>query len=175
MQGESDALQQDTADAYQTNLSQFLLSLRSDLGLPVLPITAGLISTQGEWPFVDTVRNSTALTSVLLGQVAVVETNDLPTFTNNLAHYNSQGNLLLGQRFADVAASLLPDQWHFPGAFGQAQGDNYFTYRERGTDGVSLMTFDPANNRWFGKEAGEFIGDGWMHPGAAKQAALALK
>jgi hypothetical protein len=173
MQGEADACEQNPSSAYFANLTKLFLSIRGDLGVADLPISAGWISPQGGWAFSEAVRMATALVSVRLGQVASFDTIDLKTFPNDKAHFDSNSNIILGQRFANAIAAMLPLQWHFPGVMGVAQGDQCWTYRERNNNGFSLMTYDASQNRWFGRDSGVLIGSGWMHPGANSQAELA--
>ena len=172
MQGESDGTAQDTASAYQANLMELIYSLRSDFGVALMPMVAGLIATEAGWPYANYVRNFTALASVQVGQMEVVETDDLPMWPDELAHYDSAGLLTLGTRFADASAGMLVPHWQTPGNFGAAQGDFDFTYRDRSAAGLVLATYDGANARWAGAEAGVLVGDGWMHPGTTHQAEL---
>jgi hypothetical protein len=173
MQGENDASQQSTADAYQGHLAEFIWAVRQNLGVAILPFTAGLISPAGGWPFVDIVRTATALVAQGIGQVDVVETNDLPTHADDRYHYTTASNLMLGQRFADAAAKMMETQWSFPGSFGAAQGDHFFTYRDRLGSTITFMAYDPASSRYSTADV-LGIGDGWMHPGPTHQAELAL-
>ncbi len=173
MQGESDAIQESTANAYLNHLAAFMTSVRSSLGVAVLPTTAGLIySNAGLWPYAATVRNSTAALAGALGQMDVVETNDLSVHADDLAHYDSASTVTLGRRFADATAGMLAEEWHFPEGFSGVQGDHFWTYRSRAGGAMTPMTWDTAQTRWQGSEPWVLIGPGWMHPGPTEQAEL---
>ena len=173
MQGESDAIQQPTADAYGGNYAEFLWALRTDLGVTLMPATAGLISPAGGWPFADTVRNATTLVSTLVGQTDVVETIDLPTQPADIYHYASDSYVTLGQRFAEAAVAQVPLDWHFATDLGQAQGDGFWVCFERAGGTSELLTWDGAQSRYTNADGSVLIGPGWMHPGASSAAELA--
>jgi hypothetical protein len=172
MQGETDATMVSPAKAYQQNLTQFIGSLRSDLGISRLPVVAGLIAKDAKWPYADIVRAATTEISTQLGRVDVVETDDLPMFPTDLAHLDSDSNLKLGRRFADAIAAMQSTRWQMSSGFGSAQGDGCWSYRERSDAGIALLSFDAVNARWTGSESNLSIGSGWMHPGATHQAEL---
>ncbi len=172
MQGESDGISQSDALAYHGNLTDLMTSLRAELGVEVLPLTAGLIAIQDLWPYADIVRAATSLVAQEQGQMEVVETTDLPRHADDPAHYDTQGNLALGQRFADAMVSLLPTEFHFAADFGAAQGDRFWLYRDRHDDMTTAMSYDPIEERWQGSESVQLIGAGWMHPGENRDAEL---
>lgn len=175
MQGESDAFG-DHALAYGQNLRNFIEAYREDLNLPLLPMTAGLIAPQGGWPEAETVRNATSSLADLIGPMNVVETNDLPMWANDQAHYNTRSQLLLGRRFADAIVALLPEAWNFEQDFSPAQGDAQWTYRSHSNDNqIQMMQFDVVNQRWQGSETGLLIMPGQMHPGPNLDAELAWR
>ncbi len=172
MQGESDAINSGDANAYHSNLTDFMTSLRQVVGIEYMPLAAGLIAIQSLWPYADTVRGATATLSQELGQMDVVETTDLPRHPGDLAHYNTSGNLTLGYRFAESMASMLPSSFHFQAGVSAVQGDGSWLYNDRLGAAVIPMTYDAANQRWAGSDSFQLIGPGWMHPGATRDAEL---
>jgi len=119
------------------------------------------------------VRDSTAFVSTVIGQMDTVETDDLPMWSDDLAHYNSAGQLTIGKRFADAAAGMLATRWNYPEEFSSVQGEFDFTYRERSGGVATDLTFDSDNQRWVGDETGASIGGTSMCAGVASQAELA--
>ncbi len=172
MQGESDAIDQSDALAYHDNLTDLLTSVRTEFDVEVLPTTMGLIAATDLWPRASIVRGATSLVALEMGQMQEVETNDLPRHPADPAHYNTQGTLGLGQRFADTMLSLLPTEFHFQSGFGAAQGDGFWMYRERQGNVSTPMQYNLADERWEGSASAQFIGPGWMHPGESGQAEL---
>lgn len=173
MQGETDALSNSAANAYAANFQNLIGSLRTDLGLSLMPVTAGLISPAGGWPYADIVRAHTVATASSVGQVDVVETVDLPTQPTDIYHYTSESFVTLGQRFATAAMAQVPTTWNNALSFSAAQGDGFWVYLERSPAGSELLVWDGAQNRYVGSDAAVLIGPGWMHPGADKDAELA--
>lgn len=107
MQGESDAVFAADADTYQQNFTNFVVDLRTDLGHGLVPMVAGLIATHG-WTYADTVRGAITQVANQTGQIEAIETDDLPMDTTNPGHYDTEGNLHLGARFADALDVLSP-------------------------------------------------------------------
>lgn len=110
MQGESDALDLEDAKAYAARFEAFVARLRQDLGVPDLPIVAGLISAPGD--HVDLVRD--AMASAALTAFKTVETRDLAHRPDGI-HLTASGLAALGQRCADALSSFedtaLIRQW----------------------------------------------------------------
>lgn len=172
MQGESDAFE-DHADAYYLNFVEFLRSLREDASQPLLPITAGLIAPQGGWPEAATVRAATTRVADLLGPMEVVETNDLPMHPDDVAHYNTGSQLILGARFADSLLSVYGSRWRFPEDFGPTQGDGFWTYRVRRFSGeVQELGYRSDEAAWKVSDPDLAIKAGDVVPGATDQAEL---
>ncbi len=116
MQGESDALDlHNTPDSaeqsgvqYETNLREFINSVRKDLDLPDVPVFVGQLPSN----LVSTVFNGNTFSNaplVIAGQKKVAEdpemhailisTDDL-VLRNDHLHYDTEGQLELGRRFA---------------------------------------------------------------------------
>jgi len=110
MQGERDSVFEFMAARYADNLKGFIRALRRDLQTPDLPFVMGRIAPRvydleaggHRHAFRDRVRESQAVVAKEVSGVSLVETDDLPQ-TDNL-HFDTAGQLLLGERFA---AALL--------------------------------------------------------------------
>lgn len=172
LQGESDGMVLEQANLYRDNLLTMLGQLRVDLALATMPVVAGLIATDCCWPYADTIRKSTTQVSTMVGNMKVVETDDLPMSTIAVGHYSAQGQLELGSRFANAATALIGTRWKFPDRLSALQGDSFFSYRERSGSDTSPMVFDAAQQTWKGA-SGTSIAKGGMTPGATQQAELA--
>lgn len=110
MQGESDTIDPDNADLYQERLIAFIEAVRTEMQDPNLPVIIGLISTIDMWTYSATVRAAQTAVAEQLDNVEIIETDDLPRDTENgdPVHYNTEGNLELGRRFAEAFASFHP-------------------------------------------------------------------
>jgi hypothetical protein len=101
-QGESDALAgKATAAGYGTNLQNFVLALRRHFGQPRLPFVYGRILPQ--WPNSQGVREGQQALINQLQEVFMVNADDLLTPT---LHYDNDGTMTLGNRYADGFAAL---------------------------------------------------------------------
>ncbi|MCK5804519.1 MAG: hypothetical protein KAI66_16900, partial [Lentisphaeria bacterium] len=173
MQGESDACSSDDARDYYNNLRALVGALRSDMGLDLMPITAGLIVDDPIWPEADEVRDATILLAEQLGPMDVVETTDLPRHAEDPAHYNTAGTLALGRRFAESVHTGLADlQWDFPADFSSAPGDGFWQYGTCADSACSWLTWDNFWGRWENEDESVLIGEGWIRPGDQQQAEL---
>ncbi|MCX7426140.1 MAG: dockerin type I domain-containing protein [Planctomycetia bacterium] len=110
MQGESDAFDLGKSEAYEANLRDFIQSLRDDWAEPDLPFVIGEIASDPVWTHYDVVQQAEAAVAASTSNVTAFSTDDLPT-TNH--HYNTQGQILLGRRFAD--AMMTPGDANFDG------------------------------------------------------------
>jgi hypothetical protein len=95
MQGESDAIEGFGAQ-YQTNLTNFITQLRTDLGTPHLKF--GIAQILSCWDNSAIVRQAQANVALSMTDVKVFDTNDLTT--GAFGHYDTAGELALGSRFA---------------------------------------------------------------------------
>jgi hypothetical protein len=126
MQGESDATAT-SASAYQANLTEFISFLRTDIGTIAAASEGKMTRSANSWNeldvFIGTVRNTTSFRQTVINAQNAVATADANVFTvdgtNGLSvmtvddwgasgvHYDTAGQLLLGERFADAAISRL--------------------------------------------------------------------
>jgi hypothetical protein len=100
MQGESDSSDLDAALAYEQNLTDFIESIRSDLGLPDIPFVIGQISNQYGYAYGLIVQAAQQTVSQTLHNTALVVTDDL-TLNADRIHYDAAGQIALGYRFAE--------------------------------------------------------------------------
>jgi hypothetical protein len=113
MQGESDANQSPTAArTYQANLTQFVRSFRSAMQNDRLPFVIGKITDSGK---ADDGSVMDYIEDVQAAQIAVTAADDcaeLVTVTEELNyaddeyHYDTNGNIRLGEAFADAVLRL---------------------------------------------------------------------
>lgn len=106
MQGESDASTPTMAATYEVNLTQFINSVRTDLGSPNLPFVIGQISEAPSWSYGSIVREAQYDVSRAVPNTWMVRTSDL-TFNDDGIHYDAAGQYALGYRFAGI--DMLPD------------------------------------------------------------------
>jgi hypothetical protein len=109
MQGEFDAYPPTStlsyAQAYEQNLTDFIESIRSDLGLPDMPFVIGQISESPVWTWGDIVRQDQLNVSRTVPNTSLVVTSDLGILADGM-HYNASGTMTLGSRFADATLDL---------------------------------------------------------------------
>jgi|GEM_PF-1545605 len=128
MQGEWDALNSIDAAAYQANLVALIQALRADLGSPGLPFILGRLNSQiYKSPYgisqgdLDTVRAAQQQVADTVPMTALVDTDDLP-LNSDFIHFTADGQILLGQRFADAYQALSATTVYVP--------DNYATIQD---------------------------------------------
>lgn len=108
MQGETDSSDKGMAREYKESLKAFIPTVRNFVGAPNAPFISGLIAPYNKklnyWKSAKLIRQ--ALTEL---STATVETADLPVDflrSGDGVHYNSEGLLTLGGRFAETYLSL---------------------------------------------------------------------
>jgi len=106
MQGERDSIFEFMAEAYKTNMINFIAKLRSDVNSPEMPFVIGKIAPRKfdiiKGTFNHQYRNQVRFIQDELGKeenVLTVETIDLPQSDN--LHFDTAGMIELGKRFAD--------------------------------------------------------------------------
>ncbi len=105
MQGESDAQLAGSADAYEQNLRNFLSRVKNDLNCAELKIVLGRISSSTAWTFRNKVRSAQEKIADEDENIALIDTDDLPRW--DLYHYNTEGQITLGSRFATAMTGLI--------------------------------------------------------------------
>jgi hypothetical protein len=163
MQGESDAIDRSHANAYATRFEAFISQLRSDLGVPLLPVVSGLIVEQSLWPYAGTVRAGVSGLAESQPMMETAETTDLPLHPDDPAHHDTAGNLGAGTRLADSLARMYPAQWNFPDDFSSVQGESLWSYHELLPNGTALeLTYDETTQRWNGLDG--FVSETVVRP-----------
>ncbi|PCJ55746.1 MAG: hypothetical protein COA70_01320 [Planctomycetota bacterium] len=115
MQGEADAGDMADASNYEVNLENFIRSVRTDLNLPHLKFYLGSIGNNANLSYYTDVRNAQIQVARRDRLVFLVDGASLSTFSNDGVgmpgvadiHYDTQGQLDLGHRFADAIESVL--------------------------------------------------------------------
>ncbi|KAG9440340.1 hypothetical protein H6P81_020505 [Aristolochia fimbriata] len=97
-QGESDTVTVADADSYRANMEDLIRNVRSDLGLPDLPVIQVALAS-GEGPYVDRVR--AAQLSVNLPRVVTVDAQGLQLGPDHL-HLTTSAQVQLGKKLADA-------------------------------------------------------------------------
>jgi hypothetical protein len=105
MQGEADSDDIDMANAYEQNLVFFIQDLRDHFGLPRMPFVIGQISEAPVWTYGQIVRTAQLNVSRTVPNTAMVITSD--QWLVDQWHYDSAGQIVIGQRFAGAMLELL--------------------------------------------------------------------
>ena len=107
LQGEIDAFYTTTASKYNTNLTNFIQRLRSDLGIANLPIVIGRITNMSTtMPAANTVRKAQADVVAKTTYSVLVDTDGLAMDPDYQLHYLASGLKTVGQRFAQAWLDL---------------------------------------------------------------------
>lgn len=106
MQGEGDGYDTLTmATSYTDNLRLFVESVRNDFHLPNMPFVLGQISSSNAWAYGGLIQQAQAAVAGSVHDCYMVTTSDLPLSDN--MHYTSQGQVVLGSRFAHEAMQAI--------------------------------------------------------------------
>ncbi|MGN6494355.1 MAG: sialate O-acetylesterase [Agriterribacter sp.] len=111
MQGEHEAgISQTMANDYKDLLLHFFESIREQLNIPQLPIVIGEVNSN-TWAFGDLARQRQREYCATDPHCKLVTTTDLTRNGNgDTAHFDVEGMLLLGQRFAEQMLVLLKNK-----------------------------------------------------------------
>jgi hypothetical protein len=118
MQGERDSKYLAMANAYEQNLTDFIQAIRTEFTEPNLPFVIGQISEASVWTYGAIVRQAQANVSQNVADTELVITSDL-TLNADGIHYDAQGQMTLGTRFANKIILLEQNC----GGWGYAPGD----------------------------------------------------
>ena len=100
MQGETDAKYPSAAKQYAGNLSRFVNTLRSELQSPNAPFIMGSINPPLKlFPSTPVVQRAQQFAASRIRNLRLIKTGDLSKRNDHL-HYNTNGQLELGKRFA---------------------------------------------------------------------------
>lgn len=102
MQGETDARYPAAAHSYSQNLSHFVQALRRELQSPHLAFFMGEVDPPIKiFPYRDIVRKAQRTSSKTIRNSQLISTKGL-TKRNDHLHYNTDGQIALGMRFAQA-------------------------------------------------------------------------
>jgi len=104
VQGERDARSVDAAAAYGTRLRALVAAIRRDVDRPDLPFLCAQVNPP--YPFVRGVRDAQAALPAQVPRTALVSTDGLKKWPGDV-HYDSAGQVELGQRFARAYLKLV--------------------------------------------------------------------
>lgn len=111
MQGETDGSNAAFAAAYEANLRSFIASTRSMVGNTKMPFIMGRINSPKGIPVsVEQVRQAQIKVAATTPSTQWVNTDNLP-FVADSIHFNSQGELTLGNLFYLKAQPFLQQQY----------------------------------------------------------------
>lgn len=107
MQGERDAFFPAAGAEYLRNLEKLVQCLREDLGELNMPFVLGQVNPpRDRWAAADLVREAQREAEAQISSTRLVFTDDLPKLGDEV-HYNTDGQLELGRRFARAYLDLL--------------------------------------------------------------------
>jgi hypothetical protein len=100
MQGEKDARSATNANRYEANLKRFIMGVRSKLNSPHSVFIMGQVNPEDQaFHMLETVKQAQVNTQRALPRVKLVSTDGLGKIYDHV-HYNTQGQMELGKRFA---------------------------------------------------------------------------
>lgn len=110
-QGGRDGKYEQAANDYEANLTKIIAAFRKDLGRPDLPfLLAHTVNAQGRgFPFMDKVRAAQQRVAEKVPHTVLVASEGLSRHRDNV-HFNTQGQLELGRRFAAAILRLVSDK-----------------------------------------------------------------
>ena len=104
MQGEKDARSVSNANSYETNLKRFIMGVRRKLNSPRSLFIMGQVNPEDPaFHMLETINKAQTNTQRALPQVKLVSTEGLGKIYDHV-HYNTQGQIELGKRFAKAYA-----------------------------------------------------------------------
>ena len=111
MQGESDANNEYATSIYKENLAMLIDSIRTVFSAPDMPVAIGRISDSHNdadslvWTWGDAVREAQAKYVAEDGKAALVTSTDSYSYSDPW-HYDSEGYIDLGRKFAEAIAAI---------------------------------------------------------------------
>lgn len=115
MQGESDSLFVEPSEQYFDNFREFIATLRRDLGDSNLPFIFGRISQANIWRYRAKVRAAQARTEQEIPLTKMVDTDQLGLLHDGI-HYDAEGEIQLGQLFAEAFLDVYQNTKNIPQA-----------------------------------------------------------
>ncbi len=93
LQGENDALDQTSANAYEKNLTNLIEDIRAKVNVSDLPVILPLIAVQSIWPYNSTVRAADVAVKQKLKNVDTLDTKGFPS---DGIHFKAAGHMKIG-------------------------------------------------------------------------------
>jgi hypothetical protein len=93
LQGENDALDQTSSNAYEKNLANLIKDIRDKVNVSDLPVVLPLIAVQSIWPYNSTVRAADVAVKQKLKNVDTLDTKDFPS---DGIHFKAAGHVKIG-------------------------------------------------------------------------------
>lgn len=104
MQGEKDARSKVNATRYEANLKRFIMGVRSTLNSPQSTFIMGQVNPEDPaFHMLETVNKAQVNTQKSLAKIKLINTDNLGKIYDKV-HYNTQGQIDLGKRFAKAYA-----------------------------------------------------------------------
>jgi len=104
MQGEQDAVYEYSALVYEQNLTYLIGDFRNEFDVANMPFVIGQIHDVA-WPYSHIVRPAQVNVGQTVPNTAVFDTLDIPIYIPH-GHYTTEGQIILGQRFAKAMGEL---------------------------------------------------------------------
>jgi hypothetical protein len=105
MQGEADASSAVMSAGYEENLANLIAVIRDEFDAPYMPFVIGQIANAKPYAYGPQVQQAQYNVSRAVPHTAMVSTSDLGLKSDNV-HYDTSGQLALGQRMADAMRLL---------------------------------------------------------------------
>jgi lysophospholipase L1-like esterase len=93
LQGENDALDQTSANAYEKNLTNLIKDIRAKVNVADLPVILPLIAVQSIWPYNSTVRAADVTVKQKLPNIDTLDTKEFPS---DGIHFKAAGYWKIG-------------------------------------------------------------------------------
>lgn len=112
MQGESDALSATYAAAYETNLTNFIATIRGEFNVPEMPFIVGRVLSHFDTEPPSGAAMVRAAQETVANDVDDVfwfDTDSLSQRSDFPGHYDTQGQIDLGELFAEKNLAAIPE------------------------------------------------------------------
>jgi hypothetical protein len=141
LQGEFDAMDQNLANKYETNLTNLIKDIRTKASVEDLPVILPMIDVQSAWTYNSKVRAADVACKQKLKNVDTMDTKGLPT---NGIHYSAAGQVVIGRVSAQrwLAMKFTASWWE--SAIVYRSSDNKITpvSRRMSAAGFPVAMFD---------------------------------
>jgi hypothetical protein len=154
LQGEFDGMDQNDANAYDTNLTNLIKDIRTKTGVADLPVILEMIKPISAWQYAAKIRAADVDCKQKLKNVDTMDTKDLALSSDNI-HYNAASQIKIGtisaQRWLHMHPTSIAYRYAEPSAIQSQQPTamsfvNLFDVSGRKVGAFSSM-FENAQNR----------------------------